>query len=128
MDHYCGSDAPPFGNWYRRYEQRSYAAPNSNLRVSDSERHEMADILGRHYADGRLDKNEFDERVGQAMAAKTHADLSGLLSDLPRVEPVSGPMTPMPPRRRHRGLLELCLIAAIVLAIGGVLAAPWHLG
>ena len=53
------------------------------MRVGDAERAEIADRLARHFSDGRLDEAEFSERLDRAMRAKTMADLSGLLSDLP---------------------------------------------
>ncbi|MBO0820509.1 MAG: DUF1707 domain-containing protein [Nocardiopsaceae bacterium] len=56
------------------------------MRVSDAERAEVADLLGRHYSDGRLDKQEFDERVSRAMGAKTRGDLDGLFDDLPDLD------------------------------------------
>ena len=49
------------------------------MRVSDAERHEIADILSKHFADGRLDDVEFNERLDKAMRAKTRGDLAGLL-------------------------------------------------
>jgi len=57
--------------------------PDLNMRVSDAERAQVADRLARHFADGRLDQVEFDERVSRAMAAKTVGDLRGLFDDLP---------------------------------------------
>jgi hypothetical protein len=66
-------------SWTRRIRTGYY----DNMRVSDAERSEVADLLGRHYSDGRLDKQEFDERVSRAMSAKTRADLDGLFDDLP---------------------------------------------
>lgn len=133
MEHYCGSDTPPWttqhrANWYKRYDPRSDS--EQNLRVGDTERQEMADILGRHYADGRLDKMEFDERLGQAMSAKTRSDLDGLLSDLPPDGPSDGgPPTRLPRRRHgHRGWLEGLAIAIAIVLIVGSLSAPWHFG
>jgi hypothetical protein len=61
-----------------------------NMRVSDAERAEVADLLGRHYSDGRLDKQEFDERVARAMSAKTQGDLAGLFDDLPDLDSPAG--------------------------------------
>src|SRR6516165_3668847 len=55
---------------------------DQHLRVSDAERQAVADRLAEHFADGRLDQAEFDDRVGRAMSAKTRADLSGLFTDL----------------------------------------------
>ncbi|MCW2930631.1 MAG: hypothetical protein JWM19_1593 [Actinomycetia bacterium] len=46
----------------------------SHLRVCDADRGAVADLLARHYGDGRLDETEFDERVTRAMAAKTGGD------------------------------------------------------
>jgi hypothetical protein len=69
------------------------------MRVSDAERNEIGEQLSKHYSDGRLDSAEFQERLDRAMSAKTRADLSGLLIDLP------SPQTPeqqQPPHRRPR--------------------------
>jgi GntR family transcriptional regulator len=56
--------------------------PGQHLRVSDAEREAATGRLAEHYAAGRLDQAEFDDRVGRAISAKTRADLSGLLADL----------------------------------------------
>src|SRR5262252_836882 len=63
--------------------RRPFRYSSSDVRVSDAERSEVADILSKHYADGRLDQAEFNERVDQAMKARTRADFRGLLDDLP---------------------------------------------
>jgi hypothetical protein len=60
------------------------------MRVSDAERAEVAELLGRHYSDGRLDKQELDERVARAMSAKTRGDLNGLFDDLPGLDDQAG--------------------------------------
>jgi len=57
--------------------------PGADMRVGDTERAEIADRLAKHFSEGRLDEAEFSERLDRAMRAKTIADLSGLLSDLP---------------------------------------------
>src|ERR1700720_2678996 len=62
---------------------RGMYSSDQHLRVSDAERQVVTDRLSEHFADGRLDQAEFDDRVGRAMNAKTRADLSGLFSDLP---------------------------------------------
>ena len=56
---------------------------DADLRASDVERNEVADKLSRHFAEGRLDQAEFNQRVDQATRAKTRADLHGLFADLP---------------------------------------------
>jgi hypothetical protein len=72
--------------------------PGADMRVGDAERAEIADRLARHFSDGRLDEAEFGERLDRAMRAKTMADLSGLLSDLPGAEPAP----PQQGGRRHQ--------------------------
>jgi hypothetical protein len=57
--------------------------PDAQMRVSDAERMAIADLLAKHFVDGRLSETEFDERLDRAMRATTMADLTGLLSDLP---------------------------------------------
>lgn len=97
--------AGPTGRRWGRY------TPNPGLRVSDAERHEVADRLSKHYADGRLDRAEFDQRLDRAMNAKTRADLSGLLADLPSSEP------PLPaPRPRWHTPRFLFLVAVVLVA------------
>jgi len=85
--------------------------PNGALRVSDADRAEVADLLAKHYSDGRLDQAEFDQRLDQAMRAKTQADLVGLLADLPDSSGVPPPDDggPRAQRRRQRQLLKLQL-------------------
>jgi hypothetical protein len=55
------------------------------LRVGDAERESTAALLRRHATDGRLTLDELDERLQQAYAARTAADLNVLLEDLPAI-------------------------------------------
>jgi len=66
------------------------AMDESQLRVGDAERRQAADALQRHYVDGRLTAEELAERVRQATAARTRAELDAVLRDLP---PLSAPNT-----------------------------------
>jgi hypothetical protein len=87
------------------------------MRVSDGERQAVTDRLAEHFADGRLDQAEFDERAGQAMAAKTRADLAGLLDDLPDAPPPDTGAPDRPRRRRPRPFLGMVLLVLIILAV-----------
>lgn len=96
--------------------------PDATLRASDSERNEIAEALSRHYSDGRLDKDELDERLRQAMAAKTRGELVLVLRDLPTITAA----TTLPATRGDRGRLarrarEMALVAVAVV-VGVVLA------
>lgn len=55
----------------------------SRLRISDDDRHRVAEVLRTAAGEGRLDLDELDERLGAAYAAKTYADLVPLTADLP---------------------------------------------
>lgn len=53
------------------------------VRIGDREREEAVTRLGAHYEAGRLSAEEHQERVGEALQAKTQADLGALFEDLP---------------------------------------------
>lgn len=58
-----------------------------NLRASDADRDQVATLLSAAYAEGRLTREEHDERIGELMAAKTFDDLIPLTRDLVIVGP-----------------------------------------
>ena len=89
---------------------------DQHLRVSDADRQAVTDRLAEHFADGRLDQAEFDDRIGQAMNAKTRADLSGLFSDLPETGAPAVPDHPHPLRRRRHPVLVFVLLVLFVIA------------
>jgi Domain of unknown function (DUF1707) len=65
-----------------------------NLRASDADREQVATVLSTAYAEGRLTREEHDERVDQLMAAKTFDDLIPITRDLVVVRartPTPGP-------------------------------------
>jgi hypothetical protein len=94
----------------------------AGLRISDAERAEVADLLSRHYGDGRLDQAEFNQRLDQAMKATTYADLDGILVDLPRTDAEASEAPKATERRRHehRHLRVLVLTVFIVIAVAAV--------
>jgi Domain of unknown function (DUF1707) len=57
------------------------------MRAGDSDRQRVADQLKSALDEGRLDLNEYDERVQRAYNARTYGDLDGLLDDLPGTVP-----------------------------------------
>ncbi len=102
-----------------------YGHTDQHIRVSDAERTEMADRLAAHFAEGRLNQAEFDERVAQAMNAKTRGDLSGLFDDLPEPGPAGTPGTPVRgqhspahPVRHYVNPFFLVLLVVVITAVG----------
>ncbi|HEX5114666.1 MAG TPA: DUF1707 domain-containing protein [Pseudonocardiaceae bacterium] len=55
----------------------------ADLRVSHAEREHVLSLLQEALSRGMLDAAEFDERSGQALAARTRRDLNQLVVDLP---------------------------------------------
>ena len=53
-----------------------------NLRASDADRDQVATVLSTAYAEGRLTREEHDERVERLMSAKTFDELIPITSDL----------------------------------------------
>ena len=68
-------------------------ASGYNVRIGDADREAIAAQLREHFADGRLTLEELNERLDQTFAAKTRADLSVVMRDLPHV---ARPMTGAP--------------------------------
>ncbi len=98
-------------------------------RIGDSDRERaMADLAG-HYADGRLDHEEYDERLDAIWTARTRADLAVLFSDLPRPQATYPPAPPRPaarlggPRRRF----PLLPVIAVLVLLSALTEAPFWL-
>jgi hypothetical protein len=70
----------------RRCETAAVSSPE--LRASDADRDRAIIELREHTAAGRLTLEEFSERVDQAVAARTLAELQAVRSDLPAALPV----------------------------------------
>lgn len=56
---------------------------DDHLRLSDNDRINALQALAGHYAEGRLEHEEFDERTEVVTFARTHGDLRPLFADLP---------------------------------------------
>jgi hypothetical protein len=56
--------------------------PGGHLRASDRDREQVAEVLNTAFAEGRLGREEHDERLDQLLRAKTFDDLVGLTRDL----------------------------------------------
>jgi hypothetical protein len=67
---------------------------NTELRIGDAERDEVTSALHEHFAQGRLTRDELDERLTATLSAKTVGDLREVTRDLP------GPLAVPPPEGR----------------------------
>ena len=65
------------------------------LRISDEDRHRVAEVLRQAAGEGRLDLEELDERLEAAYSAKTYGELVPITADLP----LAGMTAPAPAPR-----------------------------
>lgn len=115
----------PGPQWYGGWPGSRWRAPwtdtGQSMRIGDAERSQVSEVLSKHYAAGRLDDEEFNQRMGQAMGAKTRSDLSGLLSDLPATEP-----TDKAPAHRHRfGLGRIVMVGLAIFVAASIASWVW---
>lgn len=108
---------------------------DANQRIGDAERDAAVGALREHMSLGRLTAEEFDERMGRALQAKTRSDLEDLFADLPGGVPSPAIPVPVPvpvaeaevPARRRvpdtaavAAVGVIWLVFFIVVAIGGI--------
>lgn len=100
----------------------------ADLRVSDAERHQVAEVLRQAAGEGRLDLDELEERLESTFAAKTYAELEPLVRDLPSHElSMPAPRGARPVASRGSG--ELASPAVSVAVMSGVeRRGEWALG
>jgi len=83
-------------------DQRPPAREGGSLseRVADADRDRAVTALREHVGEGRLTLDEFSERVGLALEAKTRGDLDHVMADLPAAVPAEPGSTPARKVRR----------------------------
>jgi DNA-binding PadR family transcriptional regulator len=72
--------SPPRG---RAPHQERNRAADDRMRVSDRDRERATTRLRDHFAEGRLTREELDERITAALNARTVSDLRRVTADLP---------------------------------------------
>lgn len=91
-------------------------ASNPSIRASDQDRDRVASLLREHHAVGRLDPDEFAERLDRAMTARTIGELDELTADLPAIDLYPLPTASLPRNRR----VNTSLPAASALGQAGI--------
>jgi hypothetical protein len=87
-----------------------------HLRAAHDDRDRVMDLLKTAFTQGRLTEEELDARMGQALAARTYAELDTLTEDIPAI---LSPARPPAPVRRWR-LARASAISAGCLALAFV--------
>jgi hypothetical protein len=73
---------------------REVTAARGHLRASRADREQVVDTLQAAFAQDQLARDEFDARVGRALAARTYADLAAAGAGLPVKRAVAQPSRP----------------------------------
>jgi hypothetical protein len=88
--------------------------PPGELRVSDADRDRALSELSQAFQAGRITSDEFDQRSGQVLAARTGKELTAPLADLPVDAAPAGTTVP---QRADRGIAPRVTIGASIAAV-----------
>ncbi len=90
---------------------------HGDARASDEDREAATSWLTTAFVQGRLTKDELDERMGLALSARTHAELQAVTADLPGATPAAtAPAVPAAPRTNPLAIASLaCGIGQVVI-------------
>jgi hypothetical protein len=100
------------------------------LRAAHADRDRVVAKLKAAFVQGRLDKDELDARVGQALASRTYAELAALTADLPDLPAgsVAAGTAAADPSRAPAGTMAraasrsvICLLLTVALVEGAFL-------
>ncbi len=97
----------------------------AGLRASRADREQVIDLLKAAFVQGRLARDEFGTRVGQALASRTYAELAAVTADIP-AELIG--VLPHRPAARAGGLVSMNTAinggaCVVVIANIGMMAA-----
>ena len=108
-----------------REEARAMGELQPRMRAGDRDRQRVVEHLGKHFGEGRLTVEEFDERVVRAHASVYLDELPALTADLPR-DPEPHPRPTRSARRIPAGvfLLFLAMLLAWSMVAAVVYGAP----
>jgi hypothetical protein len=93
--------------------------PPPGMLAADLDRDRAADVLSAGFADGRLTKAEYDERMGHVYAARTYGQLHALVADLP-FGPMGVPVQHRAARVPLQPPLSSQAVAALVCGLGAL--------
>ena len=99
------------------------APDHGRLRASHADREQVVDLLKAAFVQGRLTQDELDGRIGQALAARTYAELATATADLP-AEPERAPTAAPAPAPARAGTQNRSANRAVksgAAAIGAVI-------
>jgi hypothetical protein len=101
----------------------------SEFRASHADREQVIEVLKAAFVHERLAKDEFDLRVGQAFAARTHAELAAVTAGLPAEPTTARPLTAKPPApARDQSEPPVVRPVPLITVATAVCAGVWMFG
>jgi Domain of unknown function (DUF1707) len=111
-------------------EMAAGAGGRTPMRASHADREQVIGLLKTAFVQGRLAKDEFDLRVGQVLASRTHADLNTLTADIPAglirapsPDPARKPAGVPTPQAVRAAVGHMCAGAVMTLAVAVIVLA-----
>jgi Domain of unknown function (DUF1707) len=106
------------------------AVPDPTLRASDADRDRIQAQLDTHVGEGRLTLDEYEQRLGELLAARTVGDLRPFLRELPALpQAPASPQAPAPRRGRRQQVVAATYgwlaMAVMFVAIWGLTGAGY---
>ena len=92
--------------------------PAAGLRAARADRERVIDLLKAAFVQGRLARDEFDERVGQVLVSRTYGELAVVTADLPGGH-LGQPAWPSAPARTNT-----LAIASLTCGVGQFFVGP----
>jgi hypothetical protein len=89
--------------------------------TANADRDRAIDVLKAGFAEGRLTKGEYDDRVARVYAARTYGELGSLIADLPAGplgDPTRYPVALYPLRQMVRPPVNSSAVTALVCGAG----------
>src|SRR5436305_3320110 len=104
-------------------------ARRATLRAADSDREQVAERLRHASAEGRLETEELEDRLGVVFSARTYGELDAVVSDLPAARDDRRHKTPLWVKATFVLAVAVALVAvlAVVALIFIGLAGAWFL-
>jgi Domain of unknown function (DUF1707) len=99
-------------------------ASDGHLRASHADREQVIDTLKAAFVQGRLAKDEFDARIAQAFASRTHVELAAVTADIPvglaAVQPLRKPVRALSRAEMAAAWAMYGIVLTVILTIAVV--------
>jgi Domain of unknown function (DUF4190)/Domain of unknown function (DUF1707) len=98
----------------------SLSGGSPGMLAGSADRERTIDVLKAGFAEGRLTRAEFGDRIARVQAARTYGELGALIADLPAGPlggPASSPNVGFPPQQLARPATNSMAVAALTCGI-----------